>query len=344
MRNDQVSDQASVIERQMVPGWYPIAASAGVVKRKPIGVKRFGQSLVLWRADDGRVVCLPDRCSHRSAALSFGKIRDGCLECPYHGLRFDASGRCVLIPANGIGAPVPDGFDLLTLSVREEHGIIWNWYGEGEPAREVPWIPGATEPGLGATEYSWDISVPCLRVVENLLDFHHFPILHKLMIPGIGTRMDEMDAHLDDNVVVFSATMRYEKPGAFRRDARIKARYTLPTIALIEFGGFYVNYFLAPIDDTHCWVLARYHSTKVGGWLSRAAGTLAARYDRAIFILQDERALLSQSDPPGDFSHFKLYPADRALGLFWGLRKHAILEAQRRATAPGNDSAVAAAG
>src|SRR5260370_4656659 len=40
----------------------------------------------------------------------FRSIRDGCLECPYHGLRFDASGRCVLIPANGIGAPVPDGF------------------------------------------------------------------------------------------------------------------------------------------------------------------------------------------------------------------------------------------
>lgn len=59
MRNDQVSDQASVIERQMVPGWYPIAASAGVVKRKPIGVKRFGESLVLWRSDDGAWYACP---------------------------------------------------------------------------------------------------------------------------------------------------------------------------------------------------------------------------------------------------------------------------------------------
>src|SRR5271163_1777376 len=131
--NDQAFDEVSANGSETVPAWYPIAASSAVVRRRPIGVKRFGESLVLWRADDGRAVCMPDRCTHRSAALSLGKIRDGCLECPYHGLRFDASGRCVLIPANGIGAPVPDGFDLPTVNVREEHGIVWHWYGEGEP-------------------------------------------------------------------------------------------------------------------------------------------------------------------------------------------------------------------
>ena len=342
MMNEQGSEQ-TMNDSQLVHGWYPIAASSGVVRGKPTGVKRFGKPMVLWRSDDGGVVCLPDRCSHRAAALSSGKIRDGCLECPYHGLRFDASGRCVLIPANGIGVPVPDGFNLPRIGVREEHGIIWYWYGEGEPAREIPWIQGASEPGFGTTDYSWDASAPYLRIVENVLDFHHFPILHWSMIPGIGTRMDEMDAHLEDNVVVFSATMRYEKPGALRRDARIKARYILPSIALIEFGGFYVNYFLTPIDDDHCWVLSRYRGVKMGGWMSRAAGIVATRYDRAIFLLQDRGVLLSQSDPVGDLSHFKLFHADRALGLFWGLRKQALLEAHRNKDAMRNDAAAAAA-
>jgi phenylpropionate dioxygenase-like ring-hydroxylating dioxygenase large terminal subunit len=341
--NDQAFDEASVSGSQIVPGWYPIAASSGVVRRKPIGVKRFGELLVLWRADDGRVVCLPDRCSHRSAALSPGKIRDGCLECPYHGLRFNASGRCVLIPANGVGAPVPPGFDLATLNVREEHGIVWYWYGEGEPAQEVPWIPGASEPGFGAGEYEYDAAVPYLRIVENLADFHHFPILHKTMLPGVGTRMDEMDAHVEDNVVVFSATMRYEKPGTFRRDTIVKARFTLPAIALIEFGGFYVNYFLCPIDENNCWVFGRYRGIKIRGLIANVLGKLGARYDRAIFMLQDKRVLLSQSDPPGDLSRFKLFPADRAIALLWGLRKQAILEAQRRKPALQNDSAAAAA-
>ena len=341
MMNEQGSEQ-TMNDSQLVHGWYPIAASSGVVRGKPIGVKRFGKPMVLWRSDDGGVVCLPDRCSHRAAALSSGKIRDGCLECPYHGLRFDASGRCVLIPANGIGVPVPDGFNLPRISVREEHGIIWYWYGEGEPAREIPWIQGASEPGFGTTDYSWDASAPYLRIVENVLDFHHFPILHWSMIPGIGTRMDEMDAHLEDDVVVFSATMRHEKPGVLRRDSKMKARFALPSIALIEFGGFYVNYFLTPIDDDHCWVLSRYRGVKMGGWLSSAAGIVATRYDRAIFLLQDRGVLLSQSDPVGDLSHFKLFHADRALGLFWGLRKQALAEAHRDA-AVRNDSAAAAA-
>jgi phenylpropionate dioxygenase-like ring-hydroxylating dioxygenase large terminal subunit len=329
---------------ELVPGWYPIAVSSSVVRRRPTGVTRLGEALVLWRDGDGRVVCVRDRCSHRAAALSHGKIRDGCLECPYHGLRFDAAGRCVLIPANGVGAPVPDGFNIPVLNVREEHGIVWYWHGEGEPSQEVPWIPGASEPGFGATEYCYDAAAPYLRIVENMLDFHHFPILHKLMIPGIGTRMDEMDAHIEDNVVVFSATMRYEKPGAFRRDAAIKARFTLPSIALIEFGGFYVNYFLTPIDDTHAWVFSRYRSTRLGNLLGSAAGRLAARYDRAIFLLQDRRVLVSQGDTPGDLSHFKLYPADRALALFWGMRKQAILAARRIQPGLRNDAAAAAAG
>jgi phenylpropionate dioxygenase-like ring-hydroxylating dioxygenase large terminal subunit len=329
-------------ENQIVPAWYAIAGSGALTSRKPIAVKRFGEALVLWRADDGSVVCMPDRCSHRSAALSAGKLRDGCLECPYHGLRFDSSGRCVLIPANGIGAPLPPGFDLPTISVREEHGIVWLWRGAGERARDVPWIPGASEPGIGSAEYWFDIELPYLRIVENVLDFHHFPILHKTMIPGVGTRMDEMDAHVEDGVLVFSATMRYEKPGPLKQDTLIRARFMLPSIALIDFGGFHVNYFLTPIDDNRCWIYARYRSPKLRGLLGTAAGKIAARYDRAIFVFQDRHALLSQVDPPGDFSKFKLYPADRALALFFGMRKQAIVEANRRATINPSDVAAAA--
>ena len=77
--------------------------------------------------------------------------------------------------------------------------------------------------------------------------------------------------------------------------------------------------------------------------IAHAVGKLAARYDRAIFMLQDRQVLLSQGDRPGDLSHFKLYPADRALALLWGLRKQAILEARRSGTELQNDSAAAAA-
>ena len=46
----------------------------------------FGEPLVLWREeDDGEIFCAVDRCPHRSAALSEGRLRNGTLYCLYHG-------------------------------------------------------------------------------------------------------------------------------------------------------------------------------------------------------------------------------------------------------------------
>ena len=81
--------------------WYPIFDSSKLKRRKPVGVTRLGERLVLWRDGSGAAVCMTDRCPHRAAQLSLGWVRDDCLACPFHGLRFDSAGRCVLIPANG---------------------------------------------------------------------------------------------------------------------------------------------------------------------------------------------------------------------------------------------------
>ena len=53
-------------------------------------VSIFGEPLVLWRSEDnGDVHCANDICPHRSSALSEGRVRDGKLECYYHGWQFD---------------------------------------------------------------------------------------------------------------------------------------------------------------------------------------------------------------------------------------------------------------
>ena len=118
--------------------WYPIFDSSKLKRRKPVGITRLGERLVLWRDSSGAAVCMTDRCPHRAAQLSLGWVRDDCLVCPFHGLRFDSAGRCVLIPANGEGQPVPRGFDLPTRQVREAHGLIWYWYGESATRRGNP--------------------------------------------------------------------------------------------------------------------------------------------------------------------------------------------------------------
>ena len=50
------------------------------------------QPLALYRKTDGEVVVLEDRCCHRFAPLSMGRLEQDDLRCMYHGLKFAPDG------------------------------------------------------------------------------------------------------------------------------------------------------------------------------------------------------------------------------------------------------------
>ena len=78
----------------MIPNlWYAILESSQVKPGQPVGVTRMGEKLVLWRDEKGQVTCMSDLCPHRGVALSIGKLVGECVECPFHGFQYDASGR-----------------------------------------------------------------------------------------------------------------------------------------------------------------------------------------------------------------------------------------------------------
>ncbi|MCJ8282039.1 MAG: Rieske (2Fe-2S) protein, partial [Rivularia sp. ALOHA_DT_140] len=48
----------------MIPNqWYAVIESKKISSKKPLGLRRFGEKIVLWRNERGEVVCFPDRCS-----------------------------------------------------------------------------------------------------------------------------------------------------------------------------------------------------------------------------------------------------------------------------------------
>jgi len=167
--------------------WYVIAMSAEIGLH-PVGLTRFGEKLVLYRTSSRFLVCLSDRCCHRGAALSIGKVCNGDqIQCPFHGLEYDPSGKCTLIPANGHSSIVPSNFQVKSWPVYEAHGFVWVWYGDGTPVPEIPEffddIPDnakyATVKDHWKTHYS--------RVIENQLDCVHLPFVHYNTI-GCGNR------------------------------------------------------------------------------------------------------------------------------------------------------------
>jgi phenylpropionate dioxygenase-like ring-hydroxylating dioxygenase large terminal subunit len=310
--------------------WYPIFDSSRLKRRKPAGVTRLGDRLALWRNANVEVVCVADRCPHRAAQLSLGWVRDDCLVCPFHGLRFDSTGCCVLIPANGEGRPVPRGFDLPTRQVREAHGLIWYWYGDREPAAEIPWFPEAPDPGPRTSSVQRDYAVSYLRVMENLGDMHHVPFVHRATIPRAGSRVEVQDARMDGAIIRMKVSLRHERPGWIRPTYNFNYALRLPTLATIEVApGVEFVASATPIDRDHTWLWARYGQHYVPGWLGgRALMRLGAKFDlELVFTHQDMRMLASQQrNDPGDISSYKLFEADRAIALYFGLRKQ-VLEA-----------------
>ena len=81
--------------------WYVILESKELKGNKPLRVKRLNEQLALWRDSKGQACCIADRCCHRGASLSCGKVINGKLECPFHGFLYDKSGKVTLNPANG---------------------------------------------------------------------------------------------------------------------------------------------------------------------------------------------------------------------------------------------------
>ena len=115
--------------------WYVACTLSELRRRSVFAAKILGLGIVVFRRSDGSVSALLDQCLHRGTALSGGRIRHDCLECPYHGWRYDGDGRVVLIPSedgNDSNAR-PREFTQRSFPVREAYGLIWVFVGDGEP-------------------------------------------------------------------------------------------------------------------------------------------------------------------------------------------------------------------
>lgn len=162
-------------------GWHPVAALRQL-RGRPLPRRLLGQPLAVFMGLDGPGVLI-DRCPHRNAALSDGRLRGGDLECPYHGWRFAADGRCTLTP----GARQPAAARAQTLPVVVRQGLVWTTLAQAPaPFPDLP-IPTG-RPGFDG--FWWPVASSRARLVdavENLLDPAHPHFLHRGIVRS-GTR------------------------------------------------------------------------------------------------------------------------------------------------------------
>ena len=157
--------------------WY-VAAPSDDLRHAPIARTVLGRSLALYRGADGRPVVLSDRCRHRNMALSAGRVVDGCLQCPYHGWRYDAAGRCVEIPSLGHGS-VPAVAPLRSYPAVDSDGYVWVFMGPEPPAAAPFRFPHLGERGWTSFRMRTRFPASALACVENFLDCPHTVFVHR---------------------------------------------------------------------------------------------------------------------------------------------------------------------
>lgn len=318
--------------------WYVVLESSEVKSGKPLGVMRMGEKLVFWRDPQGRVACLRDLCAHRGAALSAGVVLDGCIQCPFHGIRYDAAGRGRVIPANGRNASVPERFRVHAYPTHEAHGLIWIWWGETPPADLAPppffadidaSFIYASVHDPWATHYS--------RAIENQLDVVHLPFVHYNTI-GRGNRTlvnGPVTEWVNENLMflyVYNEVDVGQKP---RRAEEIPGPHG-PFHIEFQFPNLWQNYLseqarivvaFAPVDDEHTMMYLRFYQ-KLVRWpiLGRLFARLAAPSN--LYILhQDRRVVLTQRPKPSALRmDEKLIQGDRPI-VEYRRRRQALIDA-----------------
>ena len=300
--------------------WYAIL-EAKKVKNKPVGIKRMGADLVLWRGPSGEIVCMPDRCSHRGSVLNTGRIEGSCLECPFHGFQFDEEGHCRLIPANGKDKPVPRAFDLHTYVTREEHGFIWLWWGRRRD--ELPALPWFDEiPSTTANSHTiilqWDVSFE--RVMENMLDMHHFPFLHRKVRPQPGTLIDPFHAEIEGDVITIWGNLRPdnrksvdEAPGVpFKTSVHFPGMMIMALTPKLRLLGACV-----PVDENSTWLAFRYYQSYIKApVIGKILAWISAYLELKLVHPDDERLLGTVEPQHPTMGSYRLIHADKGIGLW----------------------------
>jgi phenylpropionate dioxygenase-like ring-hydroxylating dioxygenase large terminal subunit len=163
--------------------WYVVAWSNEITAYGLLPRTIAKVPLVFWRDKQGKVVALEDRCCHRAAPLSRGRLEDDRLRCMYHGLLFDTSGRCVEIPSQ---ESIPPAAKVRAYPVVERFKWVWAWMGEPEKA-DAALIPDThylDDAGWRGTPGYMHYAANYLLITDNLLDFSHLSYVHETTLGG----------------------------------------------------------------------------------------------------------------------------------------------------------------
>lgn len=157
--------------------WQPVARLEDL-KDGPQRAVLLDQPLAVFLTESGEVAVVADRCAHRGAQLSMGKVRGDCIQCPYHGWEWAGDGSCARIPSLADQRQIPPLARIPSYPCRVHWGLVWTTL--EEPLTDVPDVPWFDSDG-----WTWghgapfELPVAFGLMIENFRDVAHFAFVHE---------------------------------------------------------------------------------------------------------------------------------------------------------------------
>ncbi|MGZ3696170.1 MAG: Rieske 2Fe-2S domain-containing protein [Bdellovibrionota bacterium] len=241
--------------------WY-IGCASSLLSDKPVPARIGPKKIVLFRDDKGRASALLDRCCHRGFPLSKGAVKEGRLQCGFHGWQYNGAGQCVRVPSQSADKPIPTNLCVMSFPCAEKNGFIWVWVGQEKPA-ELEGIPEADSGNWiqGARE----IKCNYMRALEITFDSPHVYFAHPshpatVAANKFGTTQGRYGLRATNKgcilfgpvedaaaeIPALAFTMEFRVPGSIR--------FEMPTGKTSS----YMFFFVTPLTETTCrfdWLL-----------------------------------------------------------------------------------------
>ncbi|MFH0759492.1 MAG: aromatic ring-hydroxylating dioxygenase subunit alpha [Bacteroidota bacterium] len=283
--------------------WYVILDSKELKQKKPLKIKRFNEHLSLWRDEEGNVCCIEDKCCHRGASLSCGKIMNGKLECPFHGFIYNKHGIVETIPANGKKSKVPQTMKVRSYKAYEDYGFIWIWWGDQDKIEQEPFFfKELKDFSYSGFKDHWNVHYS--RAIENQLDVVHLPFVHrttigrgnKTLVNGpVVIRDKELITFYVDNIVDDGKTHPLEPDEIEDYKDFFHLQFHYPNMWQ-NFISDKIKAFAAfvPVDEENTIVYIRYYQNLIRIPLLKQFMNYIGKISSIIILRQDKRVVITQ--------------------------------------------------
>ncbi|HTM07194.1 MAG TPA: Rieske 2Fe-2S domain-containing protein [Verrucomicrobiae bacterium] len=160
--------------------WHPIAVAKELTAEHPAKfVRVLGEDLVLFRAKDGRLGLLEDRCAHRGASLSYGRVEERGIACAYHGWLYDIDGNCLECPAEAAGSNFHRTVTQKAYIVQEHVNLVWAYMGPAPAPVLTHYDTLFRRDGHRTIVVHPTLDCNWFQAMENSVDPAHLQILHQ---------------------------------------------------------------------------------------------------------------------------------------------------------------------